>query len=1137
MAEIGSRATQVISVISNHDAPNLENDSYTAHRLKHASPEHLHLTTRRFFIGPIPEGWLKDNRKSWYKRRLELSTYSSRRATFIAAGDQGSHQRTRSLAGLNEPSTAARISFSFPQPEDVDDEDHTDQATSDQDTEVDDTEDDSDGERETRQIEPVSTYDAEQVLSPVQSVVASPKSLPTPRNMPSLGSRLESPPVVGSATKSTASRPDSFHTAKQRIDSSSTAGKASDETERQHSGLRIGSTSTTGEMSIDAVQQLPGPSIVIDEPGRYDSDDQRFSSSLRDSTYTDRMTPEGDTNSKTELLKRDRDAAAITSSLQKRAEGSRSALRSMQEQAPAPFEGNESRVQLARAPTGVRFKVSDTVAKRGHRIQRKVDNTRGRVLNKTLRRANTLREGTIIKMERMLVRIDTCAQQMPDAYDENESMKVDTRPIEKWREFMVVVRKSRKQDTHDFRLQFYKTRVIPEIDNDSTSKKPAREVRLEPKTTGVNLYSSLDKSVVVWHPYRKGSRIIIMKTSSTASSVEWYTFLRDAMGWKRPQTLLINVPDLDVQLHLENPFGGITEALQEVADEESAVARTLEAEQAVARRIIDQCLAMLAKDPEWADVLAMWDKSARMGLAWKRYDRLEWVHGIAEQKMYGSMAMSKTHDLELRPKEHYHTTARGKKGVVHEEPAPVEGFLIRLTSQKGVHKRYGKTFHKRLYYYTQNQFLMFNQPAKATPPHPPRLATVSGSNIPTSTEIIEKTPETFDVEPYPVKDGKISWLSKNAEALGRHDAEAVEEARRNIANVESADAYINLCRVRKVRKMKWGSQPGDENRRAGQEDHVDFHEDVSDSSDQDGTTTHIDDDRCFEVVHENGLVVRLQAYSKEARGEWIRRLRTLVKYWKLRISGDTEIYKAVRRTNLSNLNIDEEMEALLGQFGRKWEVSRSEASPELYHMCGIANCRTITMSGILFRKPRRRSTFHRCSVLLSAGKLFIHQATLRKRNGETVRHLHQDRQEVVELSECYVYSGLLVQEDLLYQNQTFDANNVASGGARTPRVYLEGINGEAWTSQDVDVMTCFVLWRNTRRGWFRSQQNNDKGDGKTSKIKRVAQLGVPGKGMVFKCRSRAERDHWVLSISAEIERVVELDRLEQGAGADARVTA
>jgi hypothetical protein len=994
MADLDARIMPVGSRTTNHEIPSLEPDSYTAHRLKHASAEHLNITTRRFFIGPIPDGWLKDNRKSWYKRRLELSSYSSRNASWNAAADQGSRHRT--MTEIGGPSTTARINFSFPQPGDVDDEPSDAEGSQ---TEVEETDTDDD-DVPTTAIEPVATHDAQGMLAISGSGTSTPKALPVPQDDGLDRSGGNTSPQNRRQRTLSPPQQESFHTAEQHIDFQ------------------------------DGTESSAGPALVVTESPDYDMDSQRRSASVRNSSQNGGRASDIDTNSKTELLRHGNPPQSSAPSPSLRPTSPRIDRKSMQQHDPSPIENDDARTRFGRTNTGVRFKVSEGVANRQHRIQKRVDKTRDRVLNKSFRR-DTLREGMIVKMERMLVRMDYTSQQMPEDYDENENLKIETRVIEKWREFMVVVRKSRKQDADDFRLQIYKTRVIPEIDNEGTSKKPAREVRLDPKTTHVNLYSSLDKTVVVWHPYRKGTRILIMRPTSTAHSVEWHTFLRDALGWQRPQMLQVNVPDLGVSLRIDKPFDSLRDAAAQADDEDTAVARTIQAEQAVARKIIDRCFQMLRKDREWGDVLHMWEETAKMGLAWKRYDRLEWVHGVTEQKMYGSMAMQKTHDLELRPKEHYLTTARGKKGVQHDEPVPIEGFLIRLTSQKGVAKRMGKTFHKRLYYYTQNQFLMFNQPGKATPPHPPRLATVSGSNIPTSTEILEKTPNTFEVEPFKLLNGDIAWLNGSAESIREHDREAMEEARRNLANLEASDGYINLCRILKVRKMEWGSQPGDENREAGANSDVEFHEDVSDSSDEDGTTTRIDDDRVLELVHENGLVIRLQAYSKEARKEWIKRLRKLVKYWKLRTAGDTEIFKAVRRSNLSNLNIDEEMEALLGQFGRKWEVSRSEASPELYHMCGIASCRAIAMSGMLFRKPRRRSTFHRCSVLLSAGKLFIHQATVRKRTGEQVAHLHQERQDVVDLKECYVYSGLLVDDDLLYQNQTFDANNVAAGGART----------------------------------------------------------------------------------------------------------
>lgn len=1087
---------------SSHGIAGLDPESYTAHKLKHSSPEHLHLTTRRFFIGPIPEGWLNSNRKSWYKRRLELSSYSSRNATFHAAAGQSHHHRSKH--GI-DPSTKARMSFSFPQPEDIEDSADEREDAAEDTAEDDDDDDHEEEEKETRELEPVSTevQNGDESGNGTRSRSRSPRT--GQKRVPSY--TLDGPPT-SDLEGSPRTKPNNENDLQIRI-------------------TRSGSDSQRGSSNEANASDDNRPSETVTR-----------ASSLRQNGL-DVQHDNVDAGSRTALLP---PAEAST-----RPE-SRDRMRSLDKHEPAPMspDGHEPRLKRHQS-TGVRFTVGDAVADRQRRVGRRAGNARQRVGRRIARR-QVLREGTIVKMEKMLVRMDSTLQQVPENYDENHSMKTETKQVEKWREYMVVARKSKKSDDDDYRLQFYDTRVIPEIEDNSTKKKPTREIKLIRKTAHVNLFSSLDKSLVIWHPYKKGTRITVMKCESPAHSAEWYTFLRDALGWKRPDKLQVSVPDLGVVLQIERPFEILEKAaLEEDDDEETAIAKVVEAEQAVAGRIVAQCLEMLEGNPEWTSIVHQWHESMKPGLAWKRYDRLEWIQGVNEQKMHGSMAMSHSYELELRPKVHYPQHATGKKGKNHEEPAPVEGFLIRMTSQRGVHKRMGKTYFKRLYYSTHDNFLVFNRPAAATPPHPPRLQTISGSNIPSSHEIIENTPIMYDIDPFSLDDSEpqqIKWLDTEfQDRLDRHDREAYEEARRNHANLSASDGYINMIRIKKVRSMKWGSDSVDDNMDSGSD--VDFHEDVVDSTRHDGTTSNIDDDRTFELILENDLVVRLQAFDRHTRDEWITRLRKLVKYWKLRKTADMNLFKAVRATNLHNLNIDEDVEAELGQFGHKWEVTRSEASPQLYNVCSIAACRTISLSGFLYRKARRHGTFQRCGVILAGGKMLIYQSTLRRTSGQQVAHIHQEKQQVIDLQGCYVYSGLIVEDDLLYQNRTFDANHMGTM-ASLPRVWTE----DGWTSTDVDVMCCFVVWMNTRKGWFRTsgsvlggqnQGQSEASDAETpkgqkrAKIKRVRQLGVPGKGIVFKCRSRAERDLWVLNLGIEIERLVEKQRWEEEESGEGQV--
>ena len=757
------------------------------------------------------------------------------------------------------------------------------------------------------------------------------------------------------------------------------------------------------------------------------------------------------------------------------------------------------------------------------------DDTENRILNRTASkisqakrhrifkrlRRGTAHPGEIVKMEKMLVRVDTTRHQLPRDFDENDSLEIETRTLEKWREFVVVCRESATDDCQFF-LQLYKTRVIPAKEEIHVQKSSTHEIRLIPKSTRVNLYSSLDKTVVLWLPWKNQETLIYyLRPHAPASSVEWYTFLRNTLGWKRPSTLPVHVPDLKITLQIENPFGELEQSMNEAqtkSTDDAALSKTMEAEKAVSQSIIHRSLKILEDNPEWADVLSTWLSKERIGLAWKRYDRLEWVHGANEQRMYGSMAMQQTHDLELRPKDHYPTDVKRKKESL-VEPPPVEGFLIRLTSRKGTVNRFGKLYYKRLYFVTHNHYLCYMRPAKALPPPPPDLSLDDKGQVPSANEIVHQTPLIYAVNPYPDnnRDGEVDWLQYGtASSKERHDREAYKESERQVNTMLAAEGLINLSHVVRVQEFKHGSSPADGNVDEGSD--IDFHEDVTDTMRNDGKTQTLDDKRTFEIVLKNKLVVRLQAYNEATKREWIHRLRDLIKYWKLRLNDDVTMLKTVRGENLERLDIDEEQEAYLGQFGQKWEVTRSLASSKIFNMCGISCCRAITKSGVVYYKPRRHTTFVRCGVILCHGRLMIFQGIYRSRTGEELPSIQHDRKNSIPLQNCYVYSGLITGDDLLYQNDTFDSSH--PGHNALPKVYLE----DGWTSQDEDTMTCFVIWQPRNKSWFRANEEEDGGKMR-QRVRHVSRLGVPGRTIVFRSRSRAERDHWVMSISMEIERL------------------
>lgn len=509
------------------------------------------------------------------------------------------------------------------------------------------------------------------------------------------------------------------------------------------------------------------------------------------------------------------------------------------------------------------------------------------------------------------------------------------------------------------------------------------EILLNRKTTKVNLYSSLDKTVVVWVSAKDGTMIFILRPRSQVNSVEWYTFLRNTLGWGRSSELQVNVPDLSLTLYLENPFQQL-EAQRDAAGassdgDDAAILKTMMEEQAVAGNIIKSCMQKLEKNPEWQELLKSWSMTKKMGLAWKRYDRLEWVHGAHEQKMYGTVGMQKSHSLELRPKQHYPTsvvlhrsrfvdwadsTQTSHQGTNAEQPArdvpmthpnpqsmtepsAVEGFLIRLTSQRGQDRQMGRMFYKRLYFSTHDQFLCFSTPAKAIPPPPPRLPMTDRSAVPSAQQIREKMPLIYAIVPFRLENGEIAWLQASNSATRRsHDQDAFDEAQRKVNTLLRADGYVDLCKVVAVRSVIRGTVPADRNIDRG--DEVDFNQDVTNTERDDGDVRSFDDSRTFELVLHNGLVVRLEAFNVETRREWVTRLRALVRYWKLRKATDLELLSSGRQANLARLHIDEQYESYVGQFAQKWEVSKALASAELFHMCGISCCRTVSVSAFSY---------------------------------------------------------------------------------------------------------------------------------------------------------------------------------------------
>jgi hypothetical protein len=146
-----------------------------------------------------------------------------------------------------------------------------------------------------------------------------------------------------------------------------------------------------------------------------------------------------------------------------------------------------------------------------------------------------------------------------------------------------------------------------------------------------------------------------------------------------------------------------------------------------------------------------------------------------------------------------------------------------------------------------------------------------------------------------------------------------------------------------VRRKPQGVDAG-----VGQGNSVDFHAAELSSNDSEyafeqGVANEFDDERTFELVLESGLVIRLQAFNLETRREWMRRIRDLVKYWKLRLVEDINSLKEMRATNLQVVGIDQGNESRFADWIQNYQLLEAVTAPGMYHFCRLSNCRTISV--------------------------------------------------------------------------------------------------------------------------------------------------------------------------------------------------
>lgn len=722
------------------------------------------------------------------------------------------------------------------------------------------------------------------------------------------------------------------------------------------------------------------------------------------------------------------------------------------------------------------------------------------IMRRTERLLRRKKKGEALMIEKMLVMLKETMQPVPPKFNEFET--IDTNIVDTWREYVVAARNTKDPD-NPVALKFYSSRNIERVEAKGRAKFGVKVTR----DFCLNLYSSLDKSFVLWNTdhsanmgvfsrlkkqtqkktspsthrqqtveerevsYSMRTLLYIIKARSDTSALNWLTFLAGVIGIRIPETIEVSIPNLGTTADVEVPlFSHERKQTSGEAFSEficyNELKRFTSARSHLLADIVDSIITNASQiDALREFIQEHWANKLKIGLCWKRYDRLEWLFDISGQ-IDSAWAMFSTHDLELRPKMPAAQPVVFPDGSRMQEPIPIEGFLHRFSSWAGKARK--QHIDTRVYVHTHDHLLFYCSAQKAIPPvYDAEFA--KGHN-----RGGDESPEIFKVEPFPTDaNGDITWLKnvKSVEEFDRLDQKALFEMKRRVATIHNSDGCIDMSRIKLIRPSTGA------------------------------------EDKQFEIVFIDGLVLKLQATSARCKNTWVTVLTSHAMYWKQRILQDVQRISYIRKQNLELLHIDESSEGIIGESPDKWVTDRALADPYTYNIGPLSWSRSVNMKGYVFQKEHKYASFHKYYAVLTHAGLLLYQPVVRRASGAIKPKMNMKKVHSVSIDDCYVYSGPITNNDLLQRDKALDPEN--PGRHELPRVYEDG-----WKSSEEETTRCFVIWYGIKRP-YASAVSNSSG---AAVAKYVSRLGEGGKSMVFLVRSRQERDLWVAALNIAISR-------------------
>ncbi|KAJ2554990.1 hypothetical protein EV175_002404 [Coemansia sp. RSA 1933] len=567
----------------------------------------------------------------------------------------------------------------------------------------------------------------------------------------------------------------------------------------------------------------------------------------------------------------------------------------------------------------------------------------------------------------------------------------------------------------------------------TSKKRPAIQVLFPPYTVvapRVSLYSTLDLSIAITYYARRDSismsskdqtskskgggivsedtetgrdnvRVVIIKFPSPHIACDWYREIGQVLMVCRvmnpqclfssippiaqppPTSVLVSVPEIGIKVqvklgrhNLEVPVNVLLGGA-----EDSLLERQWRCETTTVWHVRRDVVKVLLEDKVIGPQMQEWLDAERkgmitIGMAWRRYDRLDWIMpcgsldkdgdfytSMVNDKVVGPQLSEGTHRLEMRILEHYPDSIVIDDTRVYE-PLAVEGFLMLKREKK---RRTEISTYRPALLASHDGFLFFVYAPNAarhmqactseclSPPvhsgnhtddyfqraggadsrvvrhfHPdPQVCSKQMSLAKYMLSIVE-IEQIVPLVSDPDDDMAADSQTSDALSLMDADSQSTTSARPLTSSSTSSNRKKHRGKVFEFLRSKKNKQAVCK----------------------------------FKMVTRSGATIILWAPDEQCMHEWVRRLNELRVYWTNRMLLDVSV-----RSQVCILNYSLQ--------GRRYRVTdkpdghdeQSWADRAVWHACLFLGCRNIIMSGILYRKRHRHQGMRKVLCILSQGRL------------------------------------------------------------------------------------------------------------------------------------------------------------------------